>query len=332
MRIEGSATTVSWIPRESVTGVYRVPFETGLSHYDAPPPDVLSNINALIESDQLRFINQLRAWIDVEDGVVTDYGQYGAGRIGSTTVRFGPGKMNFAATALPDRRWAQPVGTDAVRFRQTAGGRTGVPAPRRVNRAPFVQFAAPVAWTTLCLTMRADGTQEIELAGASPFPRHWVYDGDDHLAAKSATVDFQQWSTDAFGLHTPWGDTDPPILVSEVESAVEHELSTQIMRPSAKPTIRRLREGAHLTTQGEQADEVFLLLDGILHIDQDGHARGEIGPGAVVGEKAILESGHRTASLTTVTRCTVAVPERGSVDLASLERIADAHRLNDTAS
>jgi CRP-like cAMP-binding protein len=117
-----------------------------------------------------------------------------------------------------------------------------------------------------------------------------------------------------------------------MESAVEREASMQIMRPSAKPTIRRLRDGAHLTTQGEQADELFLLLDGILRVDQDGHARGEIGPGAVVGEKAILESGHRTASLTAVARCTVAVAQRGCVDVASLERIADAYRLKDTAT
>jgi CRP-like cAMP-binding protein len=77
----------------------------------------------------------------------------------------------------------------------------------------------------------------------------------------------------------------------------------QIMRPGAQPTIR------------------------ILRVDQDGNARGEIGPGAVVGERAILESGHRTASLTAVTGCSIAVAERGCIDLASLERIADVHRL-----
>jgi anti-anti-sigma factor len=177
------------------------------------------------------------------------------------------------------------------------------------------------------LTLRADGTQEIELAGASPFPRHWVYDGDGRLIAKSATLDWERWCTDAFGRHTPWGDTDSPVLVSEVESAAERNLSMQIMRPSAKPRIRRLRAGEHLTTQGEQADEVFLVLDGILRVDEDGSARGEIGPGAVVGEGAILESGHRTASLTAVTKCTVAVAERGCIDVTSLERIAEAHRL-----
>jgi hypothetical protein len=325
MRIAGSATTVSWIPRESLAGsMFRIPFETGLSHYDSPPPDVLSNVDALLDADRVRFINQLRAWIDVEDGIVIGHGQYGGGLIGSTTVRFGREEMKFAAMALPDRRRAEPVGTNAVRFQQTAGGRTGVPAPRRVGRAPFVQFAAPVAWTTLNLTLRADGTQEIDLTGASCFPRHWVYDGDDRLIAKSATIDFQRWSTDAFGRHTPWGNIDSPVLVSDVESAVEHHLSAQIMRPSAEPTIRRLRDGEHLTTQGEQADELFLVLDGILRVDQDGDALAEIGPGAVVGERAILESGHRTASLTAVTRCTVAVAERGCVDVASLEQIAEA--------
>jgi Cyclic nucleotide-binding domain len=333
MRIEGSVTAVSWIPSESVTGaVFRGPFEMGLSHYDEPPPEVLSNPDALLESDQARFINRLQAWIDVDDGVVIDYGHVGAGRIGSTTMALGRVDVTFAAIALPDRRRAEPVGTDAVRFEQTAGGRTGVPFPRRVNRPPFVQFAAPVAWTTLSLTLGADGAQDFELTGASAFPRHWVYDRDGRLAVKSATIDSHRWTTEAFGRHTPWGDTDSPALVTEVESALERELSTQIMRSGAKPRIRRLRDGEHLTEQGEQADEVFVLLDGILRVEVDGNALAEIGPGAVLGERAILESGHRTASLIALTGCTVAVADRGSIDTARLARIADTHRREDTAT
>jgi CRP-like cAMP-binding protein len=102
------------------------------------------------------------------------------------------------------------------------------------------------------------------------------------------------------------------------------------MRPGAKPTIRKLHDGEHLTTQGEQADELLLLLDGVLHVDQDGNTRGTLGPGAIVGETAILQSGHRTASLTAVTPCTIAVADRGCIDVASLERIAAAHRLRGT--
>ena len=327
MRIDGFVTAVSWVPSESVSGaLYRVPFEMGLCHYDNPPPDVLSNVDAVLESDGARFINRLQAWIDVEDGVVIKHGHCGTGLIGSTTLRLGRHDLRFAAIALPDRRRAERVGTNAVRFEQTTGGRTGVPAPRRVTRPPFVQLVAPVAWTTLRLTMYADGTQYFELAGASSFPRHWVYDGGDRLATKSATMDYQRWSAEAFGRHTPWGDTDSLAFVTEVESALERELSVRMMRSGAHPRIRRLPAGEHLTEQGEEADELFLLIDGILRVDVDGEALTEIGPGAVVGERAIIESGHRTASLTAVTRCTVAIVDRGSSDDAALKRIADAHR------
>ena len=48
---------------------------------------------------------------------------------------------------------AEPEPVDGgLRFLQTAGGRTGVPAPRTVRRPPFVQYHAPIVWTTLELT------------------------------------------------------------------------------------------------------------------------------------------------------------------------------------
>jgi hypothetical protein len=68
------------------------------------------------------------------------------------------------------------VSETSVRFVQTAGGRTGVPAPRRISRPPFVQLSAPLVWTTLALTIRSDGSSAFEVVGASPFPRHWLYD------------------------------------------------------------------------------------------------------------------------------------------------------------
>ncbi len=331
MRREGSVTAVSWIPSESVTGaVFRVPFEVGFSHYDEPPPEVLSDVDALLAADRARFVNQLQAWIEVDGGVIVDHGHSGTGRIGATTLRLGRQDMTFTAVALPDRRRAESINAKAVRFEQTAGGRTGVPAPRRVNRPPYVQLAAPLAWTTLSLTLHSDGTQDFELTGASPFPRHWVYDDQGRLAAKTATIDYQRWSTEAFGRHSPWGDTDSPAFVTEVESALERELSRQIMRSGAKPQIRRLHAREQLTKQGEQADELFLLLDGVLTVDVDGIAVAEVGPGAVLGERSILESGRRTASLTAVTPCTVAVADRGSVDLASLREVAAGHRREET--
>ncbi len=327
MRVEGSVTAVSWIPSESVTGaVLRVPFEVGLSHYDEPPPETLGNLDELIATDKVRFVNRLQAWIEVEDGAIVDHGHSGSGRIGSTTLRLGRQDLTFAAISLPDRQAIEPIAAQAVRFEQTTGGRTGVPTPRRVKRPPYVQVASPVAWTTLSLTLHVDGTQRYELMGASAFPRHWIYDSEDRLAIKSARIDYRQWSTEAFGRHTPWGDTDSPAFVSEVESALERELSRQIMRSGKKPKIRRLREGQHLTEQGDQADELFLLLDGLLRVDVDDQSLAEIGPGAVLGERSILESGRRTASLTAVTPCTVAVADRDSVDVESLRKVAESHR------
>lgn len=327
MRLEGSVTAVSWIPSESVTGsVYRVPFEVGLAHYDAPPPDHLEDVEALLAADRARFVNELKAWIEVEDGHVVAFDHAGSGRIGSTTVRVGRKDLTFAAMALPDRRRAEPVGTGAVRFEQTAGGRTGVPAPRRVSHPPFVQYLAPLAWTTLALTLHADGRQEIELVGASPFPRHWVYDSDGRLTSKSATIDYPRWSSEAFGRHTPWGDTDSPAFVSDVESALERELSHTIMRCGTSPELRRVPQGQRLISQGERADEIYLLLDGVLAVDVDGETLAEIGPGAVIGERAALESGHRTASLTAVTPCRVAVAPRDTIDVDALQSLSEGHR------
>jgi hypothetical protein len=46
-----------------------------------------------------------------------------------------------------------------------------------------------VTWSTLALTIHADGTVEQELVGASSFPRHWVYDHTGRLVGKSGFID-----------------------------------------------------------------------------------------------------------------------------------------------
>ena len=193
MRIESSVTSISWIPSEAVRGMTRLPFEMGVAHYDEPPPDHVDDLDALREADRFRFANRLSAWIDVEGGRITGHGYSGGGHIGSTTMRLAGKVATFAAVAFPDRQQAPVVSDDSVRFVQTSGGRTGVPAPRRVKYPPFVQVSAPLAWTTLALTLHADGSSEHEVIGASPFPRHWIYDHDGRLVLKSGLVDFKDW-------------------------------------------------------------------------------------------------------------------------------------------
>ena len=326
MRIESSVTSLSWIPSEAVTGMTRLPFEMGVAHYDPPPPDRLDDLEALRLADRFRFANELRAWVEVEDGRIVRWGHEGRGHIGSTTVRMGPKAVTFQAVAFPDIRPEPEVSEAAVRFVQTAGGRTGVPAPRTVRRPPFVQVAAPLAWSTLALTIRADGTSEWEVPGASPFPRHWIYDHTGALAAKTGMIDFEQWYRTAFGKHSPWGDEDSPALVTVAETALERELSKRIMRAGARPEILGLEAGELLVRQGDPGEAIFLLLDGVLDVEVDGAKLAEVGPGAILGERAVLEGGRRTATLRAVTPVKVARAGAEEIDSDALAEVSRGHR------
>ena len=101
-RFESSVTAVSWIPSEAITGPSKIPFELGVTHYDEPPPDVLQDLEELRTSDRFREANELRAFIEVEDGRIVNAGHLGQGHIGATTVRVGPAAVRFPAVHLPD--------------------------------------------------------------------------------------------------------------------------------------------------------------------------------------------------------------------------------------
>ena len=321
MRFESSVTALSWIPREAVRGMAKLPFGV-VAHYDPPPPDALEHLEQLRAADRFRFANELRAWIEVEEGRIVAWGQEGGGSIGATRLALGGKEAVIAAIALPDIRPDPAVTETAVRFTQTSGGRTGLPAPRRVRGRPFVQIAAPVAWTTLSLTIGVDGST-CELVGASPFPRHWVYDAAGRLVGKSGLIDFTSWYRDAFGKGTPWGGDDSPALVSAVESALERQLSATILS-GPPPVLREIEKGRDLVRQGESGDELFLLFDGMLEVELDGAPVATLGPGSILGERALFESGRRVATLRAMTDCRVFVLSHDRLvedDLAALARI-----------
>jgi hypothetical protein len=326
MRIEQTVTTVSWIPSEAVTGLNKAIFASGFTHYDDPPPAVLGDIEAMGREDKFRFANRLHAWIDVEDGRITGHGRESGSVMGATTVHIGRMSIGrFAAVALPELQPAPEVGESSVRFVQTFGGRPALPAPRRVNHPPFMQLEGPTVWTTVAITLHTDGRAEWELIGASPFPRHWIYDESDQLVAKAGLTDFKEWWRHSFGKQTPWGDTDSPALVTAVETALERELATQIMRGGAKPAVRKVKSGHVLVEQGQLGHELYLLLDGVLAVEVDGESLGEVGPGAILGERALVEDGRRTATLRALTDARVAVAAREQIDLAALETVSEGH-------
>jgi hypothetical protein len=326
MRIESSVTSISWIPSEAITGLAKLPFESGFTHYDDPPPDVIDDLEALRVADRFRFANELRTWIEVDDDKIVHYGHAGRGHIGVTRVRVGRRAVYFTAFRLPELQPEPEVGDGWVRFVQTTGGRTGLPAPRRVVHPPYVQYDSPLVWTTLALTIHADGRSEREVVGASQFPRSWIYDHERRVIAKTGLLDFKHWYRHAFGRHTPWGNEDSPALVTAVETALERELSLSIMRGGTRPAITKLRTGETLVAQGDRGDQIFLLLDGVVSVEVDGKPVAEIGPGAVLGERALLEGGVRTSTLRAATTCKVAAATGDQLDPSALVELSAGHR------
>jgi hypothetical protein len=329
MRIESSVTSVSWIPSEAIKGMGKMAFESGVTHYDDPLPDAIEDLEKLRADDRFRFANDMRAWIEVEDGRIVGHGYTGGGVMGSSRVKIGPAKMVFQAVGLPEIQQDPVVGPTSVTFVQTAGGRAGLPAPRRVKKKPFVQFVPPLVWTTLSLTIYADGSSEFKVEGASKFPRHWVYDPSGKLAAKVGMTDYKDWWQNAFGKHSPWGDEDSPALVTAAETALERQLSTTIMRGGAKPKVRSLKAGETFVEQGTAGDELYLVLDGVISVEVDGEPVAEAGPGSVHGERAILEGTARTATLRTVTPVRVAVAPADQIDRDALAELSLGHHRED---
>ncbi|CAN5522512.1 hypothetical protein BH10ACT10_BH10ACT10_14900 [soil metagenome] len=334
MRVEATVTSMSWIPSESVWSAVKIGFDLGVTHFDAPLPDVVAGpheVRAWSKADRFRFANVLSAWADVEDGRVVAAGVHEESGLvmGSTTVRVARVGATFRAVSLPTLRPEPEHAGHEVTFVQTVGGRTALPLPRRVTRPPYVRWTAPTVWTTLALTIRGDGTSDVRLTGASTFPRHWVYGADGRLTLKSGLTDENTWLTEAFGTRTPWGDHDTPALVVAVESDLERQMSADIMHGGHVPEVRRIAAGETLTRQGEPGRELFLVLDGVVAVDVDGQTLGEVGPGAVLGERALLEGGLRTSTLTAVTPVRVAAAPADAIDLDRLRELAQGHRRED---
>jgi hypothetical protein len=328
MRIESSVTAISWIPSEAIEGMPKIPFEVGIGHYDEPPPDRIApaDLERLRDEDRFREANELRAWIEVEDDKIVDAGYTGGGLVGSTTFRLGVKDLVFPGVPFETLQQEPEIGEGKARFVQTVGGHAGFPAPRWVKGRPFCRIKSATAWTTLGLTIRADGSSDHELVGASAFPRHWVYDRDGNLAHKAGTIDFKSWYREAHGEHTPWGDEDSEPFVAQAESALERQLSRDILESDTKLPRRKLKQDERLVEQGEPGDELYLLLDGVLAAVVDGEEIAQVGPGAILGERAIVGDGIRSATLRASTPARVAVIAPEMIDRQAMETLATGRR------
>jgi hypothetical protein len=322
MRYEKSVTAISWIPSDAISGMPKLPFELGIGHYDEPPPDRLEpgDLERLRDDDRFREANFLQAWVEVEDGKIVDHGYSGGGLVGSTTFKMGPKSIVVPGVAFETLQGDTEANSEKVRFVQTVGGRAGFPAPRRVSGRPLFRIHSATAWTTLALTINADGSSEHELVGASAFPRHWIYADSGELTHKSGTVDFKTWYRESHGERTPWGDEDSPAVVAAAESELERRLSAQVMGDKIKR--QKLKEGETLVEQGDAGSDLYLILDGVLAVERDGEEVAEVGPGAIVGEQALLqEDAKRTATLRARTPARVVVLAGDAIGREELEQL-----------
>jgi hypothetical protein len=300
MRIDASATAITWLPFASLDRIPLIPLELAVAHYDEPPPKIVPDLDKLRRQDAFREANELRAWIDVDGGEIADYGQTGRSLIGD-----GPElesqQVFFAAVEFPVIQPEPEVGDGWVRFTQTVGGRIGLPAHRPVVGRSYFHIGAVSAWTTLELLIHADGTSETRLVAASPFPRHTLYGADRRRIDVYGAVEFE------LGEGTPWGDEGTPAFAAAVESELERRLATSILRDGAKLVRRRVARGETLVEQGQSGHDLFVLLDGVFDVEIDGKVAAQVGSGAILGERAVLGDGRRTATLRAVRSSRVAV-------------------------
>jgi Cyclic nucleotide-binding domain len=317
-RIEGSATAITWLPFAALDRIPTVPLELAVAHFDEPPPFVVPDLEALRRQDAFREANELRAWIEVADGEIVDYGQSGRSLLSDPSLELEDQQISFAAVEFPVIQPEPEVGDGWVRFTQTAGGRIGLPAPRPVVGRPYFHVGAVSAWTTLELLLRADGSSEPRLVAASPFPRHSLYGSERELIDVFGALELE------LGDGTPWGDDRTPAFAAAVESELERKLATSILREGARLVRRRVARGETLVEQGKTGRELFVLLDGVFDVEIDGRVVAQVGSGAILGERAVLGDGVRTATLRAVRSSRVAVVSAEDISRPDLIRISAA--------
>jgi hypothetical protein len=300
MRIESSVTAVTWLPLAVLESMPNLPLGVAVAHHDEPPGERLGDLDELREQDRFREANELRAWVEIEDGAVVDFGRSGRGLAGGGGLDLGADQIAFPAIEFPVIQPEPEVDGDTVRFTQTVGGRLGLPVPRPVSGKPYFQIASATAWTTVELVLRADGSADGQLVSASPFPRHALYDANGELVDEQGATDYATWHLQSTG-ESPWGDE------TSLDAQLDRELDRVALRSGTRLPRRRLRIGETLVEQGEPGAEMYLLVDGALNVEVDGAVVAEVGPGALVGDLAILGDGRRTATLRAVRACRVAL-------------------------
>ena len=122
------------------------------------------------------------------------------------------------------------------------------------------------------------------------------------------------------------GRDDSPALVSAVESELERQLSRIVMADAKVLPRHNLAKGETLIEQDEPGTNMFLILDGMLDVEVDGEIVAEVGPGAIVGERASIEGGMRTSTLRAATNVRAVAIPASALDTGEIVALASSHR------
>jgi cyclic nucleotide-binding protein len=319
LRVESSVTAITWLPFAALDALPELPLGLAVAHYDEPPPERIRDLDGLRKADAFREANELRAWIDVDEGEIVAFGRGGAGFVADVSLD-AVEQVAFPAVEFPVLRPEPEAGDGWVRFAQTVGGRIGMPVPRRLRGKAYLHIGSALAWTTVELVLHADSRADARLVAASPFPRHSVYDGDGRLVEEHGSIDPGAWAGEPGADATPWS---AGAAAGAVEAQVDEELTRVVLGGGGvRLERRRLRRGDALVEQGEAGEEMFLLLDGILDVEVDGETVAQVGAGALLGELAVLGAGRRTATLRAARPCRVAVLAAHQVEGSRLAHLA----------
>ena len=101
------------------------------------------------------------------------------------------------------------------------------------------------------------------------------------------------------------------------------------MHGGPKPSPVTVKPGTTIMAEGEAADHIVLVLDGLIQVEAGGTVLAELGPGAVLGERASLEEGRRTATIRALTDCRIVSYPAAALPPSELRDLAAGHHRED---
>ena len=146
-----------------------------LSHWDDPPPDLVSSaevVHELCRQDRFRFANVLSVWAEVEDDRIAEFGHHeDSGLVmGATTVRVG----GIGATFRRGPAAGAAAGAGAASTVRSGSCRRSAVAPAYRSRGECRTRRScagrRLGVDHVALTLRPDGTSDVELTGATRSP------------------------------------------------------------------------------------------------------------------------------------------------------------------